>query len=259
MRRSASTRGGTVQSPPGERNRLRATGPGASAAVIAPWNFPLAIPTGMVTAALAAGNAVCFKPAEQTPAIASAPGGGAGGRRPAAGRALASSPGAARSSAPTWSSTSGRGGRSRSPARGRWACRSSGRGCRRRRAAPDQAGHHRARRQEPDHRRRRRRSGRGGAGRSPPARSRFAGQKCSAASRLIVHRAVYEPIVERLVGAHRALELGHPQDPGGRHRPGHRRGRARAGCCRCNEMPPAGSACARGGTRSPTAAGTSGR
>src|SRR5205823_5087889 len=38
--------------------------------VIAPWNFPLAIPTGMVSAALVAGNPVVFKPAEQTPAIA---------------------------------------------------------------------------------------------------------------------------------------------------------------------------------------------
>ena len=61
-------RGGEVQSPPGERNDLRYRGRGV-AAVIAPWNFPLAIPAGMVTAALAAGNAVCFKPAEQTPAI----------------------------------------------------------------------------------------------------------------------------------------------------------------------------------------------
>ncbi len=61
--------GGTVQSPPGERNHLGYRGRGV-AAVIAPWNFPLAIPTGMVTAALAAGNTVCFKPAEQTPAIA---------------------------------------------------------------------------------------------------------------------------------------------------------------------------------------------
>jgi RHH-type proline utilization regulon transcriptional repressor/proline dehydrogenase/delta 1-pyrroline-5-carboxylate dehydrogenase len=40
------------------------------AAVIAPWNFPLAIPCGMTAAALAAGNAVLLKPAEQTPAIA---------------------------------------------------------------------------------------------------------------------------------------------------------------------------------------------
>jgi RHH-type proline utilization regulon transcriptional repressor/proline dehydrogenase/delta 1-pyrroline-5-carboxylate dehydrogenase len=60
---------GAVQSPPGEVNRLRYQ-PRGVAAVISPWNFPLAIPTGMVTAALVAGNAVCFKPAEQTPAIA---------------------------------------------------------------------------------------------------------------------------------------------------------------------------------------------
>ncbi|MEP7207707.1 MAG: bifunctional proline dehydrogenase/L-glutamate gamma-semialdehyde dehydrogenase PutA [Casimicrobiaceae bacterium] len=39
---------------------------------ISPWNFPLAIFTGQVTAALAAGNAVLAKPAEQTPLIAAA-------------------------------------------------------------------------------------------------------------------------------------------------------------------------------------------
>lgn len=38
--------------------------------VIAPWNFPLAIPCGMSVAPLAAGNAVILKPAEQTPLIA---------------------------------------------------------------------------------------------------------------------------------------------------------------------------------------------
>jgi RHH-type proline utilization regulon transcriptional repressor/proline dehydrogenase/delta 1-pyrroline-5-carboxylate dehydrogenase len=37
--------------------------------VISPWNFPLAIPCGQVTAALVCGNAVLFKPAEQTPGI----------------------------------------------------------------------------------------------------------------------------------------------------------------------------------------------
>jgi RHH-type proline utilization regulon transcriptional repressor/proline dehydrogenase/delta 1-pyrroline-5-carboxylate dehydrogenase len=42
------------------------------AAIIAPWNFPLAIPCGMTAAALAAGNAVLLKPAEQTPAIGAA-------------------------------------------------------------------------------------------------------------------------------------------------------------------------------------------
>ena len=52
---------------PGERNTLRYF-PRGVAAVIAPWNFPLAIPTGMVSAALATGNTVVFKPAEQTPA-----------------------------------------------------------------------------------------------------------------------------------------------------------------------------------------------
>ncbi|HXH29427.1 MAG TPA: proline dehydrogenase family protein [Bacteriovoracaceae bacterium] len=39
-------------------------------AVIAPWNFPLAIPCGMTVAPLLAGNAVILKPAEQTPLIA---------------------------------------------------------------------------------------------------------------------------------------------------------------------------------------------
>ena len=58
-----------VQSPPGERNRLVYQGKGV-AAVIAPWNFPLAIPCGMTVAALVAGNPVILKPAEQTPAIA---------------------------------------------------------------------------------------------------------------------------------------------------------------------------------------------
>jgi RHH-type transcriptional regulator, proline utilization regulon repressor / proline dehydrogenase / delta 1-pyrroline-5-carboxylate dehydrogenase len=58
-----------VQSPPGEANRLAYQGKGV-AAVIAPWNFPLAIPTGMTTAALVAGNPVILKPAEQTPLVA---------------------------------------------------------------------------------------------------------------------------------------------------------------------------------------------
>jgi RHH-type proline utilization regulon transcriptional repressor/proline dehydrogenase/delta 1-pyrroline-5-carboxylate dehydrogenase len=52
---------------PGERNTVDFA-PRGVAAVIAPWNFPLAIPTGMVGAALATGNAVIFKPAEQAPA-----------------------------------------------------------------------------------------------------------------------------------------------------------------------------------------------
>ena len=61
--------GGAVESPPGEANALAYQARGIGV-VIAPWNFPLAIPTGMVTAALVTGNAVLFKPAEQTPAVA---------------------------------------------------------------------------------------------------------------------------------------------------------------------------------------------
>ena len=38
------------------------------AAVISPWNFPLAIPAGMTAAGLATGNSVVLKPAEQSPA-----------------------------------------------------------------------------------------------------------------------------------------------------------------------------------------------
>lgn len=55
--------------PTGESNALRLHGRGVFAC-IAPWNFPLAIFTGQVAAALAAGNAVAAKPAEQTPLIA---------------------------------------------------------------------------------------------------------------------------------------------------------------------------------------------
>ncbi len=44
--------------------------PRGVAVVIAPWNFPLAIATGMTAAALVTGNTVVLKPAEQTPATA---------------------------------------------------------------------------------------------------------------------------------------------------------------------------------------------
>ncbi|MFX0543069.1 bifunctional proline dehydrogenase/L-glutamate gamma-semialdehyde dehydrogenase PutA [Roseovarius sp. S4756] len=46
------------------------TGPVGTFTCISPWNFPLAIFTGQIAAALAAGNAVLSKPAEQTPLIA---------------------------------------------------------------------------------------------------------------------------------------------------------------------------------------------
>jgi RHH-type proline utilization regulon transcriptional repressor/proline dehydrogenase/delta 1-pyrroline-5-carboxylate dehydrogenase len=55
--------------PTGESNMLRYRGRGVFAC-ISPWNFPLSIFLGQVSAALAAGNCVVAKPAEQTPLIA---------------------------------------------------------------------------------------------------------------------------------------------------------------------------------------------
>jgi RHH-type proline utilization regulon transcriptional repressor/proline dehydrogenase/delta 1-pyrroline-5-carboxylate dehydrogenase len=54
---------------PGEEN-LYFYRPRGVAVVIAPWNFPLAILTGMTAAALVTGNTVVMKPAEQSPVIA---------------------------------------------------------------------------------------------------------------------------------------------------------------------------------------------
>ncbi|MFN2646198.1 MAG: L-glutamate gamma-semialdehyde dehydrogenase, partial [Burkholderiales bacterium] len=58
-----------LSGPAGERNELRLHGRGVFAC-ISPWNFPLAIFMGQVAAALAAGNSVIAKPAEQTPRVA---------------------------------------------------------------------------------------------------------------------------------------------------------------------------------------------
>ncbi len=55
--------------PTGEANSIRLTGCGVFVC-ISPWNFPLAIFLGQIVAALAAGNAVIAKPAEQTPIVA---------------------------------------------------------------------------------------------------------------------------------------------------------------------------------------------
>jgi RHH-type transcriptional regulator, proline utilization regulon repressor / proline dehydrogenase / delta 1-pyrroline-5-carboxylate dehydrogenase len=62
-------RGAELIQVPGERNTMRYA-PRGVVAVIAPWNFPLAIPCGMTAAALATGNAAVLKPAEQAPGCA---------------------------------------------------------------------------------------------------------------------------------------------------------------------------------------------
>jgi RHH-type transcriptional regulator, proline utilization regulon repressor / proline dehydrogenase / delta 1-pyrroline-5-carboxylate dehydrogenase len=62
---------GVTQGVTGETNELRLT-PRGPWVCISPWNFPLAIFTGQVAAALATGNTVLAKPAEQTPGVAQA-------------------------------------------------------------------------------------------------------------------------------------------------------------------------------------------
>lgn len=53
----------------GERNLISYKGRGITC-VISPWNFPLAISCGMISAALVCGNTVCYKPSEQSSLIA---------------------------------------------------------------------------------------------------------------------------------------------------------------------------------------------
>ena len=59
----------SMPGPTGESNELHYRGRGIFVC-ISPWNFPIAIFTGQIAAALAAGNTVIAKPAEQTPLIA---------------------------------------------------------------------------------------------------------------------------------------------------------------------------------------------
>ena len=59
----------SMPGPTGERNELSLHGRGVFVCV-SPWNFPLAIFVGQITAALAAGNTVLAKPARQTPLVA---------------------------------------------------------------------------------------------------------------------------------------------------------------------------------------------
>ncbi len=69
LAREHFTRPLPLPSPTGESNELALHGRGVFVC-ISPWNFPLAIYTGQIAAALAAGNAVLAKPAEQTPLLA---------------------------------------------------------------------------------------------------------------------------------------------------------------------------------------------
>jgi RHH-type transcriptional regulator, proline utilization regulon repressor / proline dehydrogenase / delta 1-pyrroline-5-carboxylate dehydrogenase len=193
---------------PGEENRMRYA-PRGVVAVISPWNFPLAIPTGMVAGGLASGNAVVLKPAEQSPgcalalvealrdagvppaAIALLPGYGE------TGAALVAHPGA-QTIAFTGSSAVGleivreaaivRDGQ---PHVKRVVAEMGGKNCVIVDADAD-------------------------LDEAVPAivRSAFdyAGQKCSACARVLVHEALAERLLERLAGAVEVLRVGHAED-----------------------------------------------
>ncbi|HEX2851167.1 MAG TPA: proline dehydrogenase family protein [Acidimicrobiales bacterium] len=204
-------RGGAVESPPGEANSLRYLARGI-AVVISPWNFPLAIPTGQVVAALVAGNCVLFKPAEQTPATAYrlVEALEAGGLPPGV---LAFLPGVGEDVGaylvdhPDVDVIAFTG----SKAVGLAITESAAR------ARPGQGSVKRVIAEM--------------GGKNPlivdddadldqavPAAVYsafgYAGQKCSATSRLIVLDAVYDAMLERLVGATRELRVGHPRQMG---------------------------------------------
>ncbi|MGQ0431232.1 MAG: proline dehydrogenase family protein [Microthrixaceae bacterium] len=200
-----------VQSPPGERNRLTYQGKGVTA-VISPWNFPLAIPCGMTVAALAAGNPVILKPAEQTPGVAwrLAEALLAAGAPPGVFQLLpgpGETVGARLVAHPEVAVIAFTG--SRPVGLGIYAA-----------AAVTHPGQRHIKKvvcelggknaliidadADPDQ--------------AVPAVAYsafgYAGQKCSAASRVIVHDAVYDQVMERLVGCSRELLVGHPATPG---------------------------------------------
>jgi RHH-type proline utilization regulon transcriptional repressor/proline dehydrogenase/delta 1-pyrroline-5-carboxylate dehydrogenase len=193
---------------PGERNELRYVARGVCA-VIAPWNFPLAIPMGMTAAALATGNTAVLKPAEQAPgcglrvvealraggvpaaAIALLPGAGE------AGAALAGDPAVA-TIAFTGSGPVGlellRGAAEVAPGARqltRVVAEMGGKNC----IVVDT---------DAD------------LDEAIPAivdsAFAYAGQKCSAAARVLVHEALHDVLVERLAGAVAGLQVGPADD-----------------------------------------------
>jgi RHH-type proline utilization regulon transcriptional repressor/proline dehydrogenase/delta 1-pyrroline-5-carboxylate dehydrogenase len=202
--------GAPVQSPAGEVNRMHYVARGV-VAVVAPWNFPLAIPAGMVVPALLAGNAVVLKPAEQAPVVADAladvlaraglldgvlqvlPGFGED-----AGAALVADP---RVDLVAFTG---------SKAVGLGIFEALGRPDPRRRSLPRmvaELGGKNAIVVDAD----------ADLDEAVPgivtSAFGFAGQKCSAASRLICVESIAEPLLRRLEGAVRSLKVGDPADP----------------------------------------------
>jgi RHH-type proline utilization regulon transcriptional repressor/proline dehydrogenase/delta 1-pyrroline-5-carboxylate dehydrogenase len=193
---------------PGERNEMRYA-PRGVAAVIAPWNFPLAIACGMTAGALAAGNAAVLKPAEQSPgcaleivaalreaglpadALALLPGEGE------TGAALVRHPGvhviAFTGSAPVGLEILEAAARSKQGHLKHVVAEMGGKNCVIVDADAD-------------------------LDEAVPgivsSAFIYAGQKCSAASRVLVHEAVADSLLERLAGAVDVLVVGQADEPG---------------------------------------------
>jgi len=195
---------------PGEANE---TGyrPRGVAAVIAPWNFPLAIPAGMAAAALVAGNAVVLKPSERSPMggarlfaafrEAGVPDGvlqflpGAGD----AGAALAADPGV--------DVIAFAGSRDVGLAIARAAAEPGRRGLKR--VVAEMGGKNAVIVDET--------ADLDEAVRGIVASAfGYQGQKCSACSRVIAHGAVHDALVERLCAAAASLPIGPAEDPANR-------------------------------------------
>jgi RHH-type proline utilization regulon transcriptional repressor/proline dehydrogenase/delta 1-pyrroline-5-carboxylate dehydrogenase len=208
MLRLEATADERVQSPPGEANRLTYQGKGVTA-VIAPWNFPLAIPTGMTTAALVAGNPVILKPAEQTPLTARylidalLAGGAPRGViqfLPGVGEVV----GAALVAHPEVAVIAFTGSKDVGLAINQQAAVPTAGQRHVKRVVAEMGGKNALiidADADPDQ--------------AVPAAAvsafGYAGQKCSAASRLIVLDPVYDQMVDRLVGCSRELVVGHPR------------------------------------------------
>ncbi|MGH9084136.1 MAG: aldehyde dehydrogenase family protein, partial [Acidimicrobiales bacterium] len=209
--RLAGSAAALVQSPPGEANRLTYQGKGVTA-VIAPWNFPLAIPCGMAVAALAAGNPVILKPAEQTPGVAwrLAEALVAAGARPGVFQllpGLGEEVGARLVEHPDVAVIAFTGSKPVGLEINRVAAVAQP-GQRHMRKVVCELGGKNALIIDAD----------ADPDQAVPAAAYsafgYAGQKCSAASRVIVLDAVYDAMVQRLVGCSNELLLGHPATSG---------------------------------------------
>ena len=199
-----------VQSPPGETNRLLYQGKGVTA-VIAPWNFPLAIPTGMTVAALVAGNPVILKPAEQSPGVAwrLIEALVAGGAPPGVVQflpGLGEVVGARLVEHPEVAVIAFTGSRAVGLAINQQAAVTPPGQRHVKRVIAEMGGKNALiidDDADPDQ----------AVPGAVVSAFGYAGQKCSAASRLIVVGSIYEQLVERVVGATRELLVGHPSRP----------------------------------------------